>query len=327
MSYRSRVEKDRKTNESELSEDDDYVPYVPVRKRKAERPVVTDEKKPAPSRFVPESSLGASHAEQPSLLDQHAELKRMAEQQSETKVEKQLKEEEKLLESVVEKRALMAVGELAKGIQYDKPLTTGWTPPKYIMALSVRPLSTFWTSFARFFLFFTESKKHDPQLLSSRCRNSSRSLIYRYFCLQEDHHNQLRRMLRILVEGQDVPPPLRAFEEMKFPDPILRGLREMKITVPTPIQVQGIPAVLAGRDMIGIAFTGSGKTLVFILPLIMFCLEQEVRNVDDLFSSNLMNSVRACFLRLVIHHFVLDPDEDAVPQRRRPLRIDRLSVS
>jgi hypothetical protein len=32
---------------------------------------------------------------------------------------------------------------------------------------------------------------------------------------------------------------------------------------------------LAGRDMIGIAFTGSGKTLVFVLPLIMFCLEQE----------------------------------------------------
>lgn len=34
---------------------------------------------------------------------------------------------------------------------------------------------------------------------------------------------------------------------------------------------------LSGRDMIGIAFTGSGKTLVFVLPLIMFCLEQETR--------------------------------------------------
>ena len=32
---------------------------------------------------------------------------------------------------------------------------------------------------------------------------------------------------------------------------------------------------LSGRDMIGIAFTGSGKTLVFTLPLVMFCLEQE----------------------------------------------------
>lgn len=32
---------------------------------------------------------------------------------------------------------------------------------------------------------------------------------------------------------------------------------------------------LSGRDLIGIAYTGSGKTLVFVLPLVMFCLEQE----------------------------------------------------
>ena len=46
-------------------------------------------------------------------------------------VEKQLKEEEKILESVAEKKALMAVGELAKGIQYDKSIKTSWRPPKY----------------------------------------------------------------------------------------------------------------------------------------------------------------------------------------------------
>merc|ERR1712096_163981 len=39
----------------------------------------------------------------------------------------------------------------------------------------------------------------------------------------------------------------------------------------------GIPTVLSGRDLIGIAYTGSGKTLVYVLPLIMFCLEQEAR--------------------------------------------------
>ena len=38
-----------------------------------------------------------------------------------------------------------------------------------------------------------------------------------------------------------------------------------------------LPCSLMGRDMIGIAFTGSGKTLVFTLPLVMFCLEQEKR--------------------------------------------------
>jgi ATP-dependent RNA helicase DDX41 len=39
--------------------------------------------------------------------------------------------------------------------------------------------------------------------------------------------------------------------------------------------MQGIPAVLMGRDMIGIAFTGSGKSMVFILPALMVALEEE----------------------------------------------------
>ena len=38
--------------------------------------------------------------------------------------------------------------------------------------------------------------------------------------------------------------------------------------------MQGLPVVLSGRDMIGIAFTGSGKTMVFGLPMIMMALEQ-----------------------------------------------------
>ena len=63
---------------------------------------------------------------------------------------------------------------------------------------------------------------------------------------------------------------------MRFPQPVIDALAEKGIVRPTPIQVQGIPTALQGRDMIGIAFTGSGKTIVFTLPLIMFALEQEV---------------------------------------------------
>lgn len=98
-----------------------------------------------------------------------------------------------------------------------------------------------------------------------------RAVIY----LGEIRHERIRQKLRILVEGEDVPPPLNSFKEMKFHRGILNGLEHKRIIKPTPIQVQGIPTVLSGRDMIGIAFTGSGKTLVFVLPLIMFCLEQE----------------------------------------------------
>uniref|UniRef100_A0A2C9JZ64 RNA helicase n=1 Tax=Biomphalaria glabrata TaxID=6526 RepID=A0A2C9JZ64_BIOGL len=86
---------------------------------------------------------------------------------------------------------------------------------------------------------------------------------------------RIRKKHHILVEGEDLPPPIKAFKAMKFPQPILDLLKKKGIVTPTPIQIQGIPTVLSGRDMIGIAFTGSGKTLVFTLPIVMFCLEQE----------------------------------------------------
>ncbi|KAL2518275.1 DEAD-box ATP-dependent RNA helicase 35 [Abeliophyllum distichum] len=63
---------------------------------------------------------------------------------------------------------------------------------------------------------------------------------------------------------------------MRFPEPILKKLKVKGIIQPTPIQVQGFPVILSGRDMIGIAFTGSGKTLVFVFPLIMIALQEEV---------------------------------------------------
>lgn len=94
--------------------------------------------------------------------------------------------------------------------------------------------------------------------------------------MPESKCEAIRAKLSILVEGENVPPPIRAFRDMKFPKSILSGLEKKGIKKPTPIQVQGIPTVLAGRDLIGIAFTGSGKTLVFVLPLIMFCAEQEL---------------------------------------------------
>ncbi|RWS26166.1 thyroid hormone receptor-associated protein-like protein, partial [Leptotrombidium deliense] len=164
-----------------------------------------------------------------SLLDQHNELKKKAEQRKESAIEKQLKEEEKILESVAEKKALMGVAELAKGIQYDKPIKTGWKTPKFLLEFP------------------------------------------------EERHNKVRQKYRILVEGDDICPPIKTFRAMRFPKCIISALKKKNITKPSPIQMQGLPAVLSGRDMIGIAFTGSGKTLVFVLPIIMFCLEQEMK--------------------------------------------------
>lgn len=90
-----------------------------------------------------------------------------------------------------------------------------------------------------------------------------------------ERHMATRRNFCILAEGNDIPPPIKTFKAMKFPRSILQCLKRKGIVNPTPIQMQGLPTVLSGRDMIGIAFTGSGKTLVFTLPIVMFCVEQE----------------------------------------------------
>lgn len=50
---------------------------------------------------------------------------------------------------------------------------------------------------------------------------------------------------------------------------------------PTPIQAQAIPAVMSGRDLIGIAKTGSGKTLAFLIPMFRHVLDQPELEEDD----------------------------------------------
>ena len=92
----------------------------------------------------------------------------------------------------------------------------------------------------------------------------------------KERHEEVRRRRHILVEGEDCPPPIETFRGMKFPSALLEAMVKQGIHVPTPIQVQALPALLSGRDVIGIAFTGSGKTLTFTLPMIMFSLEEEM---------------------------------------------------
>ncbi|KAL7516800.1 hypothetical protein ACHAWX_001778 [Stephanocyclus meneghinianus] len=87
----------------------------------------------------------------------------------------------------------------------------------------------------------------------------------------------IRQKWHILCEGDDIPPPIRNFRDMAFPPPILDALKKKNVKRPTPIQMQGLPVALSGRDMVGIAFTGSGKTLSFSLPLVMAALEEEAR--------------------------------------------------
>lgn len=58
------------------------------------------------------------------------------------------------------------------------------------------------------------------------------------------------------------------FHDLGLIDPLLRALRAVEYTKPTPIQSQAIPQVLQGKDLIGCAQTGTGKTAAFALPLL-----------------------------------------------------------
>ena len=61
---------------------------------------------------------------------------------------------------------------------------------------------------------------------------------------------------------------MNSFNDFGLAEPILRALAEEQYTTPTPIQAQTIPLLLASRDVVGIAQTGTGKTAAFALPIL-----------------------------------------------------------
>ena len=62
--------------------------------------------------------------------------------------------------------------------------------------------------------------------------------------------------------------PLNSFQNMSLSRPILRGLASVGFSEPTPIQAKSIPVALLGKDVVGGAVTGSGKTAAFMIPIL-----------------------------------------------------------
>ncbi len=65
------------------------------------------------------------------------------------------------------------------------------------------------------------------------------------------------------------------FNDLNIAPAILKALSKENYTAPTPIQEQAIPAVLAGRDLLGCAQTGTGKTAAFAVPIIQLLSQQQ----------------------------------------------------
>uniref|UniRef100_A0A8C0K2I2 Probable ATP-dependent RNA helicase DDX46 n=1 Tax=Canis lupus dingo TaxID=286419 RepID=A0A8C0K2I2_CANLU len=78
----------------------------------------------------------------------------------------------------------------------------------------------------------------------------------------------------ITVKGKGCPKPIKSWVQCGISMKILNSLKKHGYEKPTPIQTQAIPAIMSGRDLIGIAKTGSGKTIAFLLPMFRHIMDQ-----------------------------------------------------
>ncbi|XP_009467486.1 PREDICTED: probable ATP-dependent RNA helicase DDX52 isoform X2 [Nipponia nippon] len=90
--------------------------------------------------------------------------------------------------------------------------------------------------------------------------------------LRREKINRFRNRHKINVQGTDLPDPIATFEQLqkeyKIHPKIMENIQAAGFQVPTPIQMQAIPVMLHGRELLASAPTGSGKTLAFCIPLL-----------------------------------------------------------
>uniref|UniRef100_A0A8C4ESU2 Probable ATP-dependent RNA helicase DDX46 n=1 Tax=Dicentrarchus labrax TaxID=13489 RepID=A0A8C4ESU2_DICLA len=91
---------------------------------------------------------------------------------------------------------------------------------------------------------------------------------------QEDVNAYRLELEGIIVKGKGCPKPIKTWVQCGVSMKILGALKKHGYEKPTPIQSQAIPAIMTGRDLIGIAKTGSGKTIAFLLPMFRHIMDQ-----------------------------------------------------
>jgi ATP-dependent RNA helicase DDX46/PRP5 len=91
---------------------------------------------------------------------------------------------------------------------------------------------------------------------------------------EEDVELMRIEMDGIKIRGADCPRPVKNWGAFGLPAGCYDVIKKLGYTAPTSIQAQAIPAIMSGRDMIGVAKTGSGKTIAFLLPLFRHIKDQ-----------------------------------------------------
>ena len=72
---------------------------------------------------------------------------------------------------------------------------------------------------------------------------------------------------------------MSSFEGLGLTSEILNSIKDKGYSAPTPIQLQAIPVILEGKDLLGVAQTGTGKTAAFSLPILNFLQKNQKRPV------------------------------------------------
>ncbi|XP_075260075.1 putative ATP-dependent RNA helicase DDX46 isoform X3 [Convolutriloba macropyga] len=83
------------------------------------------------------------------------------------------------------------------------------------------------------------------------------------------------------VKGANCPKPVKSWVQTGVSKAVLSVLKKNKYEAPTPIQAQALPVIMSGRDMLGIAQTGCGKTLAFLIPMFRHVLDQPFLEEGD----------------------------------------------
>lgn len=99
--------------------------------------------------------------------------------------------------------------------------------------------------------------------------------------LSPERIRDIRQQFSLHVTGSNPPNPCISFAHFGFDEDLMSAIIKAEYTEPSAIQKQAIPAALQGRDIIGIAKTGSGKTAAFVLPMLVHIMDQEELSKGD----------------------------------------------
>uniref|UniRef100_A0A2N9FE75 DEAD-box RNA helicase Q domain-containing protein n=1 Tax=Fagus sylvatica TaxID=28930 RepID=A0A2N9FE75_FAGSY len=90
----------------------------------------------------------------------------------------------------------------------------------------------------------------------------------------EDVRLRLNVDVSVALDSSPAFAPIESFTDMCLHPSIMKDIAIHEYTTPTPIQAQAMPVALSGRDILGCAETGNGKTAAFMIPMIQHCLGQ-----------------------------------------------------